>query len=363
MNLRRQLLDAIQRRRPERIPYTYGALPETEAALRRYIGLDEKVSVESYFGCNRFVGLWSLLGGAPTMPERTRRLQPADPNATMDPWGVVRERKQAGKAVYYEITRHPLAGAETVADIERYDWPRPEEVLFPELPAQFDPERARQDSVILEMGYIGPFGIPWALRGMERMMTDLVLCPALVEAMVAKVEEFTLGCLRIVLEKYPGLVDGIGCGDDYGTQNNLLLSARMIERFFMPSLKRHYDLGRKHGVFGYHHCCGAIFEIIPLFIAAGVQVLNPIQTSAQGMDPERLKSEFGGDLCFHGGMDIQQTLVRGTQEEVREEVRARISTLGPEGYILAPSHTLQPDAPPENIVAMYEEAGRHGPAT
>jgi uroporphyrinogen decarboxylase len=134
----------------------------------------------------------------------------------------------------------------------------------------------------------------------------------------------------------------------------------MIGRYFMPSLKRHYDLGCRHGAAGYHHCCGAIFDMIHQFVEAGVQVLNPIQCSAAGMDPARIKRAFGSDLCFHGAIDIQQTLVTGTPDAVRAEVRSRIDTLGPEGYILAPSHTLQPDTPPRNLVAMYEEARAYG---
>ncbi len=98
----------------------------------------------------------------------------------------------------------------------------------------------------------------------------------------------------------------------------------------------------------------------PSLIEAGVEVLNPIQTSANGMAPARLKQAYGEHLCFHGGIDIQQTLVTGTPDDVRAEVRSRIDILGPEGYILAPSHTLQPDTPPENLVAMYEEAITYG---
>jgi uroporphyrinogen decarboxylase len=216
--------------------------------------------------------------------------------------------------------------------------------------------------VIIDMAYLGPFGLPWALRGMEQLMVDMAINPEIVDAIVAKVEEYTLTCLGKVLKKYPGVIDVIGSGDDYGTQNGLFISTEMMRRFFMPSLKRHYDLGRKYGVMGYHHCCGAIFEAIPLFIDAGVQVLNPIQTSAAGMVPERLKKEYGRDLCFHGAIDIQQTLVNGTPADVRAEVRHRIDTLGPEGYILGSSHVLQPDTPPENIIAMYEEARDYGTA-
>jgi uroporphyrinogen decarboxylase len=192
------------------------------------------------------------------------------------------------------------------------------------------------------------------------MMLDLALNPAVVEAVVANVEIYTIGLLERILQKYPGAVDLIGCGDDYGTQQSLLISREMIDRYFMPSLRRHYDLGKKYGAAGYHHCCGAIFEIIPSMIEAGVKVLNPIQTSAEGMDPAGLKKSFGKELCFHGGIDIQQTLVYGTPDEVRAEVRSRIETLGPEGYILSPSHTLQVDTPPANVVAMYEEARDYG---
>jgi len=78
------------------------------------------------------------------------------------------------------------------------------------------------------------------------------------------------------------------------------------------------------------------------------------------MDPSRIKKNFGKQLCFHGGIDIQQTLVHGTPDDVRAEVRSRMETLGPEGYILAPSHTLQVDTPPENLAAMYEEAREYG---
>ncbi len=134
----------------------------------------------------------------------------------------------------------------------------------------------------------------------------------------------------------------------------------MIDQFFMPSLKRHFDLGKKYGVRGYHHCCGAIFELVPSFIDAGVDVLNPIQTSAKGMDPAKLKKEYGKDIAFHGGIDIQQTIVSGTPQDVRDEVRSRIDTLGPNGYILGPSHVLQPDTPGENVAALYEAVREYG---
>lgn len=360
MNNRDTLLRAIRREQPsERIPYTYDARPEANRRFKEYLGLGDDQSVAEYFDCNSFTSLWRALGGGPALPEREARNRTDEPGVSVDIWGCRRERIKAGSAVYDEVTFHPLAHAESVADIEAYDWPTPDEVVFPEIPEGFDLQDWKTDKLATEMGFIGPFGVPWALLGLEKMMIELAMNPALVEAVVAKTEEFTLGCLEIILDKYPGAFDMIGCGDDYGTQNGLLISNDMIGRFFMPSLKRHYDLGKKYGARGYHHCCGAIFEMIPQFIEAGVDVLNPIQTSAHGMDPARIKAAYGDRLCFHGGIDIQQTLVTGTPKDVRAEVRSRIETLGPAGYILAPSHTLQPDTPPENLVAMYEEVAAY----
>jgi len=360
MNNRETILTAVARKKPDRIPYTYSATHDADEIFRKYLGLGPKDSVADYFSCNHFSTLWTAIGARPSLPERQARNHCDNPNVSIDIWGCRREFVTAGNTRYLELTHAPLAHAETAADVERYDWPRPDEVILPELPATFNPAEWKADKVVLDSSCICPFGVPWSMLGMEKMMLDLAVNPAVVEAVVANVEIYTLELLRRILEKYPGAVDLTGCGDDYGMQTGLLISREMIDRFFMPSLKRHYELGRKHGVRGYHHCCGAIFEIIPSLIEAGVEVLNPIQTSAAGMDPDCLKKTFGQKLCFHGGIDIQQTLVHGTPDEVRAEVRSRIETLGPHGYILAPSHTLQADTPPENLVAMYEEARDYG---
>jgi uroporphyrinogen decarboxylase len=111
------------------------------------------------------------------------------------------------------------------------------------------------------------------------------------------------------------------------------------------------------GVRVMHHTCGAVFELVEDLIDVGVDILNPVQTSAEGMDPAMLKKRFGGRISFHGSVDTQRTLPKGSPGEVRSEVRARVEVLGSGGgLILAPTHNLQPDVPTENIIAMYSEA-------
>jgi len=110
------------------------------------------------------------------------------------------------------------------------------------------------------------------------------------------------------------------------------------------------------------HSCGAVRKLIPDFIALGVDVLDPIQVGAQGMEPAALKREFGHQLAFHGAIDVQSTLPFGTAEDVRREVADRVATLGAGGgYVLAPTHNIQPDTPLENVLAMYDVALRGGP--
>jgi uroporphyrinogen decarboxylase len=123
----------------------------------------------------------------------------------------------------------------------------------------------------------------------------------------------------------------------------------------IAAIKRHTDAKI------YMHSDGAIFDLIPDLIDAGVDILNPVQPLAAGMDSHRLKEAFGDRLCFHGGIDQQQVLAFGTPADVEEEVRKRIQALGPGGgYIIAPSNNLQPDASPENIIALFRAARKWG---
>jgi uroporphyrinogen decarboxylase len=145
--------------------------------------------------------------------------------------------------------------------------------------------------------------------------------------------------------------------DDYGTQRGLMMSPQMWRVFFAPHLETLADMAHNEGIKVFLHCCGSSREIIPDLIALGIDILNPIQPQAKGMDPRDLKAHFGNRLCFHGGIDTQKTLPFGSVNDVKEEVIDRLTIFGKEGgYILAPVHTIEPDVPLENILALYEAA-------
>ena len=150
-------------------------------------------------------------------------------------------------------------------------------------------------------------------------------------------------------------------GGDYGAQEGLLISKSMFNKYFRELYRKFYsEIKKNFNVEIFFHCCGSVVDLIPDLIELGVTILDPIQTSARGMDIESLKKNFGEKLNFHGAVDIQQFLPNATPYEVGNEVKRVISVLGNNGgYMLAPGHAIQIDTPIENIIAMYESATNH----
>ena len=164
---------------------------------------------------------------------------------------------------------------------------------------------------------------------------------------------------RRVLEMADGRIDMVYFYDDVATQQSLLISKKMWEKYIRPFHQQLIDVAKSFNTPVMYHCDGALTPLIPALIEMGIDLLNPVQPDAKGMDPEVLKSNFGDRLSFHGCVDIIKTLPRGTTEDVVKEVKERIRVLGKEGgYILASSHHIQPDTPLENILAMYDLRNR-----
>ena len=146
-------------------------------------------------------------------------------------------------------------------------------------------------------------------------------------------------------------------GTDFGTQNSLFYSPEIYRKLYKPYIKRLNDyVHRNTGWKTFWHSCGAVSELLEDFIEAGVDIINPVQCSASGMEPNYLKNTFGSRIVFWGGgVDTQQTLPFGTPEEVRKQVRERIEIFRKGGgYVFAAIHNILPNTPPENIAAMLD---------
>ena len=205
----------------------------------------------------------------------------------------------------------------------------------------------------------------WAqwLLGMENLYVYLATAKRKLSRFLDRLTEVHLETLSQLLPRIRGFVQVLVVGDDLGMQTGPQISVEMYREFFLPRHKVIYEYAKKtseaHILL---HSCGGIYELLPSLIEAGVEILNPVQTSASRMEPERLKSEFGCDITFWGGgCDTQQVLAHGTPGEVRADVRRRLEVFMPGGgFIWNPIHNIMADVPPENVVAMLDAAYEFG---
>jgi len=345
MTPRERWLAVLNRRKPDRLPMDYWATSEATARLMAYLGCEsqaeimERLHIDSVLSVSpRYVG--------PTLPEGE------------DVFGCRFREVDYGTGVYSECVYHPLARYKSVEEIEaNYAWPSPDWYDFSGIPRQIK----GKEHLPIRGGGSEPFLTYKNLRGQEQAFMDLVLNPDIVHYCLEKLFGLCYELTSRIYEQIPGAVMITYVAEDLGSQQGLMYSPAQIREFLLPHMKRMMDLAHSAGAYVFHHSDGAVREILPDMIEAGIDVLNPVQWRCKGMDREGLKRDFGDSLVFHGAMDNQQTLAFGTVEEVRREVLDNIRILGADGgYILAPCHNIQAVSPPENIVAMYETAYEHG---
>jgi len=239
--------------------------------------------------------------------------------------------------------------------VEKYPWPDPKYVNCGFLEESLKPHK---DYAI--------FGGTWApffhevanFFGMENYFVKMYNYPEVVDAVTEHVVDFNLAVNEKIFSSAKGGIDIYFFGNDFGSQKGLLISPNMFRRFILPHMRRLVDHAKKHGLKVMIHSCGGVSEIIPDFIDIGIDGFHPVQVEAEGMAPERLASEFKDKLTFLGGISTQQLLLRGTPEQVRENVRYMKDLFG-NGYIVSSSHeAILPNIPPENLAAMFDEAIR-----
>lgn len=221
---------------------------------------------------------------------------------------------------------------------------------------QLEELRETTDAYILVPIYAFNFEKAWMVRGMENFMLDMVRAPEFVDRLLGKIMEINMSMLEL-LTSYEE-IDGFLLGSDWGGQRGLLISPRQWRRFIRETEAACYDIVRGAGKHLWVHSCGKIEQIIPDLIEAGLQGLNPVQSEV--MDISELKSNFGADLTFWGGVSTQRVLPYGTPEEVRADVERTIDIMAPGGgYVLGPSQSMQDDVPLENVLAFLDVAKAH----
>ncbi len=195
------------------------------------------------------------------------------------------------------------------------------------------------------------------LRRLDNFLMDLVAQPAEVERLLDALMERHLASLEKICRSVGNTVDIIRLGDDLGMNGGPFMSPATYRKLFKPRHTLLCDYIKKHSQMRvFLHSCGSIYKLIPDLIEAGFEVINPVQTNAMDMQPEKLKAEFGKDITFWGaGVDTRSVLNLGSPQQVKDQVRENIEILSPGGgFVFNTIHNILPDVPPENIVAMFE---------
>jgi uroporphyrinogen decarboxylase len=372
---RQRVRVALDHREPDRVPIDINPVADFYVNLKRYLGLDiqEELHPNSAMEVIPHTKVLSELGidliSVKLGPPKGDGRDPRTDGLIGDEWGVLRKRVfQPGGGSYLEVVHSPLAGV-AIENLRNYPWP------IPALPGRG--EGAEQIAKRLyeetDLALVGRFGGPIIetclyMLGWKEWLVRLGRDPEFCHTLLEIVTDIQIALDRIGLEataKYLSIFKL--SGEDLGMQTGPLYSPKMFREMLLPYLRRRCQAARTYldevnpDIKIMLHSCGSVRSYIPQLIEIGIQILDPVQPKARDMDSKQLKMDFGNQLAFHGGVDIQEVLPFGTKEDVEVETNLRIGAFGTGGgYILSPSHAVQADVPPENLVTMCRTALEKG---
>ena len=375
MSRRERVIAALEHREPDRVPISMSITIDAYNNLKEYLGVDleEKLSPGRWTEVPMHPDVAEKFGQdiiwLPTGKPHKKPRQSNDPNKWYDGWGVEWTKMSLPNGGYYnEMTDAPLKDA-AIKDLDDFDWPDPYDPGIVEGVREYYRQiHDETDFAILTKFGGAIFEQAWYLRGMEKFMLDLVQDPEFVEALLKKIYKVQLGLDGVLIEAAGEYVDILRLsGEDMGSQQNPLISLTMFRTMVRPYLERLWGYAKEKlqaknpTAKIMLHSCGAVRPFLSDWIDMKLDILDPIQPMAKGMDPYELKADFGDRLSFHGGIDAQQVLPFGTEEDVREHTKNYIKALAPGGgYICAPVHNVQGDVPPQNLVAMRDAVEEFG---
>jgi len=327
---------AIQFQKSDRTPRDFAAVPEIWEKLAQYFGTENRKETLKKLDVDCRIVYYDNFCQHPQVELSTVNLNASQERASLsgmwrkieadgtsrDIWGAHRKRVETPFGYLDEYASYPLQSAQTIDDLKKYQWPQPDWWDFKNLRAYIND---LNDSAIYNIRYrVGSFfETAWSLYNFEKFQLELAMNPEMPLYIMERIAEVHYENLR-------------------------------REQFVQPFHKKLIDIAAGYGKPTMMHCCGSVYMLIPKFIEMGLKILNPIQPAAKNMNPEKLAQEFGGQIAFHGGIDVQQFLQKATPDQVKVKVEYTSDVLGKNGgYIMAGSHHLQADIPLENVLAMY----------
>ena len=374
MTSRERVLLAYNHQEPDRVPICIGGVAQKLSrkayyAVKEHIGIRDTYEKESVLD-----ELDNVVYYHPKFLERFRvdfrevhvRRFPPRKRFEDGSWehelGMRLQCSSNGETVSFVSA--PLREA-SLQGIERYPMPDPAD------PRRFEGLRDEARDLYESSSYavgcykatlLGIFDCAWVLRGLDQFLMDLILEPAIAQVLLEKTFSFNFEVYSHMLDEVGEYVHVVEFNDDLGTQENLMIAPESYRKYLKPLHRRMVEMfhAKAPRAKVLLHCCGSIYKIIPDLIEIGIDVINPVQPLVAEMDTWRLKKEFGKDICFQGGIDIQRAM-RGTAADVEKEVRERIRSLAPGGgYVLSTANNIASDIPVENVTLLYELADKLG---
>ena len=350
MTSRERVLTALNHEEPDRVPYIMGYTPE--AATKILIHLSEKHEALVMATDIPFVMEHDLLVADHGVG--MSYYAESDTEEYTCEWGIGWKWVDIPGGRYTEIVGHPLDD-EGCLD----SWSPPD----PLSDSRYDAMRALHKTYGATHAIVGGMGSilfepAWHLRGFETFLADLVINKDFAHALLDKIFDYQMTSGKILARLG---ADVLWLGDDFGTQNSLIMSPATWREFFRDRYARLFSAYKeiKPDIKIAFHSDGDIEPLLSEFIETGVDIFQAVQPKA--IDPAHLKKRFGNNLAYWGTIDIQETMPFGTPDDVKNEIKMRMETVAPGGgFIISPSHAIQPDVPLENILAFYEAVRIHG---
>lgn len=354
MNSKERTLLSINHQQPDRPPLYVSLTPQIAKILSDVVKVEYEPPYDamesariSHMELLTKLGV-DIVGTAATVSSDSPTIELQD-GRIKNEWGMI--YRNTGS--YYEFDEFPLGKVQFKEDILKYSFPNhnigSRYVVAKEMIKKYGKSHAIVGDVETMF-----FETSWYLTGLEKFMIDMLTEEEYVPYLLDKIMEQNIIAGKKLIELG---VDFLWCGDDFGGQQGMLIDPEMWRRIFKPRVKIMFEEFRmvRSDLKIAWHSCGSIIPIIPDFIEIGLDILNPIQPLATGMDPSFLKNNYGKDLVFFGGIDVQHLLPFSSPILIKDEVRRRMDILGKGGgYIVAPAHNIQPDTPIENILALFD---------
>ena len=369
MNSRERLKLSLNHKEPDKIPIELNGTAnssltkEAYRKLRAYLGMEEDKNINvSWITMGTVRAKEDLLiryeiDTRPVYfkPSKITTIEFLPDGSFYDEFGAI--WKPA--SYYYDVVERPMANIERASDLKYVKWPDPYDKTMVE-GLKVDVKKLFEETdycLVADFHTLGPFEGGCYLRGFENFLIDLYSNESFVEALLNKLTDYCIARWEILLGEVGDYVQVVCQGDDLGTQNMPYISPKIYRKYIKPLHKKIYDsIKVKTKAKILFHSCGSIYDLIPDFIEAGIDILNPIQRSAAKMDIEKLKRQFGNDISFWGGgIDVQQQLPNFTLKQIEDEIKKTINIMAPGGgFVFFSTHNIQPDVSPDKIDFMFK---------